>query len=1055
MKKCTIKAFSAALAAILSFQTAPFDCGIAADSVRNFTVLEAEKVTNPRVSSSASKVLTGDVNSDGELDDDDINAFDDEDAVAKMPPQADVNADGVINSDDADIIRSVLWNDSYFPVGKYYNKDAKFVTRAEFVHEVASAIGFDPSTVKEKSYYDDLEGCSYADEITSLSALGAINTYDSEFYPDKPADRDFVTYTLDWALGIDSDDKWKNAIDLGWFKKDNDEFHERLYVTEAEYKNILSILKTAPILIRGDQKLTSDLTVEKDMLILRNLDLNGHKLILKNGLTIRDEGSLSFNKGSVLIDGDLNAEYSRIEMTNKSDYLCVNGKADLSEVYGDHFAGTMEFKGDLKAIGLNTRDSHKILFSGSTDQQADLREAELANVEVRYSDKRELVVNMLRIGGTLSGDGDSLNITAACDDDSTVFEINKFSAKTVNITGSITGRLGEASGININIDGNFNNNESTDADKSVITVKGSCVIDGNFELNSGVLDVREDFNGAGIIRMNDSNGKLIVGGKAAFDNAYDIDEGEIVFKGDVSLKNTEFGSGIISTLAGAEDVSVQMDTRSDLSSLTVENAGRRKLTAEGAFRASQVDCGSDKLSILSYGADLSFGTLKTPALSIEGDCSFFSRTSTKAQTIDISGSATINGELSLDGTVMTVTGDLITSERDYSANCLTLIGAAVSAKEMSIRSGIDISQSTVKTSKITVNAQNGNDAFNFRDKNSSVETTGDMVIDTGVVQGEGMLICGGDLSFGKNTCLKNTSIVFSGNSDSRFDTNSKVHASSVTVKDPSKNVLTVSGELLCDSLKAGSGKLNMIGDKLIIVQTLLDSDAAIKGDVVIADSDDYKAESLSLNGHSLSIDGDIIHSGGTLNIDNGKLSITGDYMALSNYDSAVKRPSDGFIKMENENDYMLVEGNFLTIAKKTSPMTAGVLEIKGDLTQKADGSAAAFAPSGTHTTILSGEKKQTISFESYGESFLNYIVMTQNPEQYDFKNGQCWKFPGDVNEDGSVDLKDVVMMREAIAGWDNKIVLKNADVNGDSSFDMKDLIILRRFLAGGWDITLK
>ena len=63
---------------------------------------------------------------------------------------------------------------------------------------------------------------------------------------------------------------------------------------------------------------------------------------------------------------------------------------------------------------------------------------------------------------------------------------------------------------------------------------------------------------------------------------------------------------------------------------------------------------------------------------------------------------------------------------------------------------------------------------------------------------------------------------------------------------------------------------------------------------------------------------------------------------------------------------------------------------------------------------------------------------------------------GDVNEDGSVDLKDVVAMRRALAGgWDLSINETAADVNKDGSFDLKDVVTLRRYLAGGWDIELK
>ena len=51
-------------------------------------------------------------------------------------------------------------------------------------------------------------------------------------------------------------------------------------------------------------------------------------------------------------------------------------------------------------------------------------------------------------------------------------------------------------------------------------------------------------------------------------------------------------------------------------------------------------------------------------------------------------------------------------------------------------------------------------------------------------------------------------------------------------------------------------------------------------------------------------------------------------------------------------------------------------------------------------------------------------------------------------------MKDVTELRRALADWDVTINEKAADVNKDGSLDLKDLVILRRYLAGGWNIEL-
>ena len=55
---------------------------------------------------------------------------------------------------------------------------------------------------------------------------------------------------------------------------------------------------------------------------------------------------------------------------------------------------------------------------------------------------------------------------------------------------------------------------------------------------------------------------------------------------------------------------------------------------------------------------------------------------------------------------------------------------------------------------------------------------------------------------------------------------------------------------------------------------------------------------------------------------------------------------------------------------------------------------------------------------------------------------------GDANDDGAVNMKDVLVMRKYIASMDTTINLKNADVNCDSSVNLKDVLPVRKQLAG-------
>ena len=55
---------------------------------------------------------------------------------------------------------------------------------------------------------------------------------------------------------------------------------------------------------------------------------------------------------------------------------------------------------------------------------------------------------------------------------------------------------------------------------------------------------------------------------------------------------------------------------------------------------------------------------------------------------------------------------------------------------------------------------------------------------------------------------------------------------------------------------------------------------------------------------------------------------------------------------------------------------------------------------------------------------------------------------GDANGDGSLDMKDVLVVRKFIASMDVQIDETAADVNRDGSVDMKDVLMMRKIIAG-------
>ena len=62
--------------------------------------------------------------------------------------------------------------------------------------------------------------------------------------------------------------------------------------------------------------------------------------------------------------------------------------------------------------------------------------------------------------------------------------------------------------------------------------------------------------------------------------------------------------------------------------------------------------------------------------------------------------------------------------------------------------------------------------------------------------------------------------------------------------------------------------------------------------------------------------------------------------------------------------------------------------------------------------------------------------------------------PGDVNDDGALDNKDLGLLQRHINGWDVRVNEAACDVNDDGAVDNKDLGLLVQFLTD-WDVELK
>lgn len=1067
MKKHVHRLMSASLAVLWALETVPLSADSALTNVAGTENLPAETLKTSLIDASAlqfpaaqsgsdaakTEILYGDVNKDGEITDDDIDAV--LETTLKACPQGDVNGDGVLDESDSDMIREFAWGSIfYFPVGKYYHAETKFLTRGEWIHNLVTGLNLDISDKSlQEARYGDLADYKYGAEITAAANLGMFDTgWDENFYPDIPVKRGFVAGTMSWALGNPSEDPAQYSMDCGWFEPDEDEFHDDLYVTVTEYERIQPAIKKAPVIIRNNTVLKADMTVTNDLVLNAELNLNGHKLNAAN-VVINDGGILRLKKGSALVSGTFALNQGSVVMDNKDDYLCITGDAGMDWGYNTELtAGTLEFKGNITRGGISSSEMHTVVFSGTKDQTLTLNGDHMNAVEVHNSDKHKLIIEKtFYVENTVKADGTVLSF-AGSESGEADLKLGKPTAEKLQIAGEHSLSVAEFKGKEITLDGNAVISGTTVLNKSVMTVTGDLTLKAQLAMNGSTLHVDGDLISTeqyDALIMDQNNDSLYVGGETHLDRATGIKAGKSELCGDVYMKGISVGENHTVTLSGEKDVTVNLTDNTTLGELVIANSDKRKVIAEGALFAKSVNCGDKPLTVVSHDAMFGFGKLTCSELDVEGNSIWDDSSSVNCKKAVLNGSAEFWGVISFDGTEVSVRDalklNLIRSSYGSRAG-LTIRGASVSAKEITLEEGtVTLNHGTLKSAGDFL-MKDG--AVIFEDTSDKAEAAGSCTLLSGKLEGQGTVSCGGQLTVNKNLNVSGVRYALTGSGEQTAEFGGGYGViGALHIQNSEKRSVLLKGAFTASEITA-DGKTATVGleDQTFNVGKI-SCDLTIEGDAVIS----YNVD---LNGHELNVTGNLYHSSGSLAVNEGKLKIAGDYALVSDHDSSVPGKSTGELIMKNDSDYVCVGGDFITMANQ-SELSAGILELKGDFTQYAAGSKYAFAASGTHKVILSGTEKQTVTFESYPESHFNYLEMTQKSDKYDFKNGQCWKLPGDANEDGSVDLKDVVLMRQALAGWDVTVTDRNVDVNGDGVFNLKDVTVLRRYLADGWDVTLK
>lgn len=235
-----------------SFALSAMPLGTLISAQENSTPSIEGAASSPTVKNSKDMLLTGDYNKDGSVTEEDADFYADftNGKPASDMMQCDVNGDGEISEIDYNMIQSFVSDEiGYFPVGQYYDPDAEFITRGEWIHALVD--GFQMSATEDSDiveYFTDIADCEYADDITLSANFGVFDIMGEEFNPDAFVTRDFASHTMNFCLGYPSDVEAvftdadavyysgdaQVAVDKGWFETVEGEFRPSMYVTAAE-----------------------------------------------------------------------------------------------------------------------------------------------------------------------------------------------------------------------------------------------------------------------------------------------------------------------------------------------------------------------------------------------------------------------------------------------------------------------------------------------------------------------------------------------------------------------------------------------------------------------------------------------------------------------------------------------------------------------------------------------------------------------------------------------------------------------------------------------------
>ncbi len=795
-------------------------------------------------------------------------------------------------------------------------------------------------------------------------------------------------------------------------------------------------------IINGDLILVGDtldlnghkLTVNGNLLHASgNINVNGGTLDVKGDYTIQYQTNTA-GEDIVMGSGGL------LKMINANDHVIVGGTFLMSSLH-DHSQyltnGVLEVKGDvIQTLGngvsnvcFRTTNNFKLLLSGNGLQTVTCSEIRIANLEITNSSKDGVIFgseeeptnynnNRIVVTGLLNDNGNKSK-GYVCLYETSSLANNTFNGNVwirdylnYNYEGKtspwiIEGNLYQNGGYyyrgDVTVKGNYYLSSGAYLKGNTLKVEGDSTLNGYFDyMEGGTFWCDGDVTTTSGFDMEHPDDYVYIGGdytSSEYSNYYDCFTGTMEVKGDfihtAGTYQPEKDHTVI--LSGTEKQTVQFASESSaFNKLILLNSSADGIYAEGGLRAANITWNNCKVT---GGSDGTYGYKLTKDTTLQGDFCLSA------------------GEMDLNGYELTITGNLIHAGGTLNING----GKLVVKKDYRLQT-----ETKAEDDSVTYSAGNGN--LVMINENDRVVVYGDFVMGSRTAS-EGNLTAGilevkGNVEQITYINAKNFvttddfKLLLSGTSKQLITFANSVEDGSRIANLEIKNT-SEEGVVFGENKVVVTGLLNDNGNKtsgyVIVTETTHFPNNTFGGSVWIRKSnnsyDEIKMSPWIIGGDlyqtetyyfedNVIVKGDYTITGGNAYLQGNSMSVSGNtiiglngeanvrlsggrFVCQGDVDAAqyVTAYSDSGFVMQYDSDYVYVGGDF-SVTGQTGYKN-GVLEIKGDFTQK----GYYFYASDKHTTILSGDSMQTVSYESGSSTFNNLILQNYSEEGIYAPNG--------------------------------------------------------------------